>query len=237
MNTIVLMLTLISSLALLTQHDAGAQNATAFCDYNSCYKQGISDGQNSNSSAIQQCSTPSSVNLYNATDVAVYCYGFRTGQMQALEAQNTSTSNQQSTAFNGIDFGNFNDLANIPVIGGMIAQHSVHTGILHNEQGVFAPWSVICNQSQQFLLQPCSNLVNPDGSLTSQGDTTVGCIRNGLAATLFAQKQLGLSTDLIKSALGAAAGLTGCGNIVDLNQIQNAPYFQQILTALEQMVP
>ena len=27
--------------------------------------------------------------------------GFRTGQMQALEAQNTSTSNQQSTAFNG----------------------------------------------------------------------------------------------------------------------------------------
>jgi hypothetical protein len=58
------------------------------------------------------------------------------------------------------DFGDFSDLANIPLVGGIVASHSVATHILHNEQGVFIPWSVICAQGSQYLLKPCSSLVN-----------------------------------------------------------------------------
>ena len=99
---------------------------------------------------------------------------------QQATQQNVSTTNPQASAWK--DFGDFSDLANIPLVGGMIASHSITTGILHNEQGVFIPWSVICAHGSQYLLKPCSSLVNPDGSLTSQGDTAVGCIRNGFAA-------------------------------------------------------
>jgi hypothetical protein len=76
------------------------------------------------------------------------------------------------------------------------------------------------------LLKPCSSLVNPDGSLTSQGDTAVGCIRNGFVAAVAATK---LPFDTIKNALKGFAGLTGCGGIVDMDQIQNSTELQYLL--------
>jgi hypothetical protein len=63
---------------------------------------------------------------------------------QEATRQNVSTTSPQTSAWK--DFGDFSDLANIPLVGGMIASHSVATHILHNEQGVFIPWSVICAQ-------------------------------------------------------------------------------------------
>jgi hypothetical protein len=140
---------------------------------------------------------------------------------------------QHNTAqpFIGKDFGDFSDLSNIPLVGGMIASHSIATGVLHNEQGVFIPWNLICQKGSQYLLESCATLVNPDGSLTAHGDTAVGCIRNGFAAAILGTK-LGLSFDQIKSALNFAAGATGCGGIVDLNQIQNSPDFQSLLAAV-----
>jgi hypothetical protein len=120
------------------------------------------------------------------------------------------------------------DLANIPLVGGMIASHSITTNILHNEQGVFIPWSIICAQGSQYLLKPCSSLVNPDGSLTSQGDTAVGCIRNGFAAAALATK-FNIPFDTIKNGLKTFAGLTGCGGIVDTDQIQNSTELQYLL--------
>lgn len=128
-------------------------------------------------------------------------------------------------------FGDFSDLRNIPIVGGLIASHSIATGVLHNEQGVFIPWNVICQKGSQYLLESCATLLNPDGSLTAQGDTAVGCIRNGFAAAILGTK-LGLSFDQIKSALGFAAGASGCGGIVDLNQIQNSPDFQSLIAAV-----
>jgi hypothetical protein len=140
--------------------------------------------------------------------------------------QNVSTPNQQTTAWR--DFGNFSDLANIPILGGIIASHSVNTNIFHNEQGVFIPWSVICAHGSQYLLKPCSSLVNPDGSLTSQGDTAVGCIRNGFAAAALASK-ISLPFNLTKAILSGGTGLTGCGGIVDMSQIQNSDMLQYLL--------
>lgn len=149
---------------LLRQQVLG--QSTGYCNYDSCYNQGYNNGLNS-SSTVQSCSTPSTVNMYNSTDIASYCYGFRTGQLEALNiVQNISKlsqqPSQQSTAFTGTDFGDFSDLSNIPIIGGYLASQSIVTQVLHNEQGVFLPWSFICSHGQQFLLQPCSSFVNPD---------------------------------------------------------------------------
>jgi hypothetical protein len=56
------------------------------------------------------------------------------------------------------------------------------------------------SQPPQYLLESCATLLNPDDSLTSKGDTGIGCIRNGFAAAILGTK-LGLSFDAIKSAL------------------------------------
>src|SRR5437016_1096770 len=56
--------------------------------------------------------------------------------------QNVSTPSQQTSTFGGRDFGDFSDLRNIPIVGGIIASHSIATGVLHNEQGVFIPWKL-----------------------------------------------------------------------------------------------
>ena len=134
----------------------------------------------------------------------------------------------QSQSFVGTDFGDFSNLAKIPIIGGLIASQSMKTGILHNEQGVFISWSTICNKGQAFILQSCNTLIDSNGNLTPQGDTAVGCIRNGLAAAIYAQKH-GISLDLAKSVLNFAASLTGCSGIVNLDTIQNEPQFQNLL--------
>jgi hypothetical protein len=54
-----------------------------------------------------------------------------------------------------------------------------HTGIFHNENGVFIPWTTLCRAGQSYLNHSCGSLISPDGSLTTIGDTAVGCITNG----------------------------------------------------------
>lgn len=177
---------------------------------------------NDNSSIVQQNST--NIGALNQSSPS---------QQQPEQPQEQNASNQQAPQQNVSttawkDFGDFSDLANIPLVGGIIASHSVATHILHNEQGVFIPWSVICAQGSQYLLKSCSSLVNPDGSLTSQGDTAVGCIRNGFVAAAAATK-FNVPFDTIKNALKGFEGLTGCGGIVDMDQIQNSTELHYLL--------
>ena len=63
-----------------------------------------------------------------------------------------------------------------------------HTGVFHNENGVFIPWTTLCNSAQTYLLESCDSLINPDGTLTTTGDTAVGCITNGAIITAIAVK-------------------------------------------------
>jgi hypothetical protein len=79
-------------------------------------------------------------------------------------------------------------------------------------------------------LKPCSYFVNPDGSLTAEGDKAVGCIRNGFAAAVVAT-EISLPFNLTKAILSGGAGLTGCGGIVDMSQIQNSDMLQYLLHA------
>jgi len=110
-----------------------------------------------------------------------------------------------------------------------------HSGVWHNERGVFVPWSVLCNQGQGYLVQSCSDLIDSSGALTQAGDRAVGCITNGAIITI-AANTFHLPLDLVKSALGAIAPMTGCDGIVNLNTIQTGPQVQSLLTTLSNAV-
>jgi hypothetical protein len=154
-----------------------------------------------------------------------------TATTQLAAAQNSNSNNQQ---FVGTDFGNLSDLSNVPLIGGFIASKSVSTGILHNEYGIFIPWSKICAAGQQYLQKDCSQLIDPStGDLTSDGDKAVSCIRNGALIAALAEKH-GMSAS---SVLGLAAPIFGCGGVANLNQMQSSPYIQSILNLVEPRLP
>jgi len=102
-----------------------------------------------------------------------------------------------------------------------------HTGVFHNENGVFIPWKTLCSASQSYLLKSCGSLINTDGTLTSAGDTAVGCITNGAIITVFAT-QFNMPLDTIKNILGIT-GPTGCSGIVNMDQIQTSPDLQRLV--------
>ena len=106
-----------------------------------------------------------------------------------------------------------------------------HSGVWHNERGVFVPWSALCNQGNAYLIPSCSDLIDSNGTLTQAGDRAVGCITNGAIITLGANLYH-ISPDIVKSALGVLAPMTGCDGIVNLNTIQTGPQMQSLLTAL-----
>jgi hypothetical protein len=123
---------------------------------------------------------------------------------------------QQQTTTTTSPGGGWRDLGHLGIV-------NRDTGILRNEQGVFIRWSKICNAGQQFLLQSCSELVDPSGSLTPAGDKATDCINNGLAAGVLAVN-IGISPDVAKNILGTLASLTGCGGIVDMKSFQLRRY-------------
>jgi hypothetical protein len=168
-----------------------------------CYNLGYSAGHDTYPQPYYACVVSSRMNV---SQVDSYCYGYTEGQLELVLKDNNSTQPQpQPQSFNGQDFGDLRSIA-----AGLV---NIHTGVLHDEQGGFIPWSVICEKGQQYLVQPCSEIVNSDGSLTQTGDTAVGCIRNGLAAAIAATK-VNLPFGLTKGLLNFIAPLSGCGNIV-----------------------
>ena len=78
-----------------------------------------------------------------------------------------------------------------------------------------------------FAVIMCS-LINAEGSLTSAGDTAVGCIKNGAIATVIAS-HFNIPLGTIKSLLSGLAGLTGCSGIVNMDQIQTSPDLQRLV--------
>jgi hypothetical protein len=95
--------------------------------------------------------------------------------------------------------------------------------------GILLSWSTICNTGSNMgvLLQSCSDLVNPDGTLTAAGVTAKACIANGVGLAL-GGLGLGLPYDTVISGLNALAGMTGCGGIVDMSKIPTQDQFNQI---------
>jgi hypothetical protein len=186
-----------------------------------------------------------------------YCQGYNAGY-QAVQVQtqqipsspsNSSdnngsspenASNQTSNSTN-ISMSNATSETPNQLVGGTQLQEyavvfpslvNMHFGVYHNENGVFIPWKTLCSRTQQYLVESCDSLINPDGSLTSQGDRAVGCIWNG-AMIAGAANMLHLPVATITGILGGLAQPTGCGGIVNMNQIQSSPLVQNF----QQFVP
>lgn len=116
---------------------------------------------------------------------------------------------------------------NIPVISHIIGNKS--TGVYHNENGIFIPWTTLCSAGQSYLNETCDSMINSDGSLTAAGDKAFSCIQTGIAIAAGAHNYLGLSPSVIGSLLRLGASMTGCNGIVDIKKVQNAPLINTLL--------
>jgi hypothetical protein len=79
-------------------------------------------------------------------------------------------------------------------------------------------WNDICNKISFALISPCSDLVNPDNTLTEQGEHVKGCIQNG-ALLAGAALLLGLPPTTILSTLPMLAQLGGCGDVINFGSV------------------
>jgi hypothetical protein len=93
-------------------------------------------------------------------------------------------------------------------------------------------WNTLCNDVSQMniLLQPCSDLTNSNGTLTSAGETTMLCISNGLSLGLDALHH-GMSLSKVIFGLGLLAQPTGCGEFINMNSIETTSQFQFLIQA------
>jgi hypothetical protein len=62
-------------------------------------------------------------------------------------------------------------------------------------------WVKMCNDLQTALVSSCEVLVNPDNTLTFEGERAVGCIRNGIALAGGGSILLSLPLPLVITAL------------------------------------
>lgn len=167
--------------------------STSSDDYQTGYQSGTREAQNFNNNKTQG-TNPLTVSqdehlLNRACDGGKqYCLGLIDGFVAGVN-QSPSAPAYASTGITGAS--PFQDLgANIPVISNLVGNKQ--TGFYHNENGVFIPWGYsqggggysLCGYSQSYLLESCSSLTNPDGSLTSEGDKAFRCIQTGFALPL-----------------------------------------------------
>jgi len=84
-------------------------------------------------------------------------------------------------------------------------------------------WKGICNQIQPLLVESCSQLVNPDGSLTvPDGEKAHTCISNGIALGLGGLILSGGSVTnlpLIIGGLKILSTQTGCDGVVNWDNL------------------
>jgi hypothetical protein len=94
-------------------------------------------------------------------------------------------------------------------------------------------WNMLCNNISQMniLLQSCNDLVSQNGTLTSAGETAMGCIKNGLLLGLEALHH-GVPLSRAIFGLGVLAHSNGCGGIVNMNAIESANQFQFLTRAM-----
>jgi hypothetical protein len=70
-------------------------------------------------------------------------------------------------------------------------------------------WRDICTKLQSALYQPYSSYVNPDNTLTYDGEVALKCIKTGGVLGVGAAA-LGVPTGIITRGLNILAGSTGC---------------------------
>jgi len=115
--------------------------------------------------------------------------------------------------------------------------HLVPEAFGQNNTNMTAPsgidWNMLCNNISQMniLLQSCNDLVSQNGTLTSAGETAMGCIKNGLSLGLEALHH-GVPLSRAIFGLGVLAHSIGCGGIVNMNAIESPNQFQFLTRAM-----
>lgn len=92
-------------------------------------------------------------------------------------------------------------------------------------------WLALCAQVQFALYKQCNVLVNADGTLTSEGERAINCIKDGTVLFEAGTDILHLPCDQILGMLTLLDILTECGNVVKfshltpalLNDLRNLP--------------
>jgi hypothetical protein len=94
-------------------------------------------------------------------------------------------------------------------------------------------WRILCNNISQMniLYQSCDNLVSQNGTLTTAGETAMGCIKNGLSLGLEALHH-GVSLASVVFGLNLLTQPTGCGGEINMNAIESANQFQFLTRAM-----
>jgi hypothetical protein len=78
----------------------------------------------------------------------------------------------------------------------------------------------ICITLQPALYSSCDTLVNPDGTLSAEGQCALGCIRNG-AMLAGGAGLLGVPVSIIGKGLSLLSAPTGAGGMVKMDEINN----------------
>jgi hypothetical protein len=99
-------------------------------------------------------------------------------------------------------------------------------------QGGGMDWIKTCNDLQTALVSSCEVLVNPDNTLTTEGERAVGCIRNGIALAGVGSLLLSLPLPLVITALQILEEPTGCGGIVEWGLIGDVGDLKGIINRL-----
>ena len=94
-------------------------------------------------------------------------------------------------------------------------------------------WRILCNNISQMniLYQSCDNLVSQNGTLTSAGETAMGCVKNGLSLGLEALHH-GVPLSSVIFGLNLLTQPTGCGGEINMNAIESANQFQFLTRAM-----
>ncbi len=79
-------------------------------------------------------------------------------------------------------------------------------------------WITVCNTLEAALVSSCNILVNPDNTLTAEGERAVGCIRNGIVLAGGGTLLASLPLPLVIGALKILEEPAGCGGIVEWEQ-------------------
>ncbi|MGB7954248.1 MAG: hypothetical protein WCF23_09725 [Candidatus Nitrosopolaris sp.] len=94
-------------------------------------------------------------------------------------------------------------------------------------------WSILCNNISQMniLFQSCDNLVSQNGTLTSAGQTAMGCIKSALSLGLEALHH-GVPLSNVIFGLNLLTQPSGCGGQVNMNAIESANQFQFLIRVM-----
>ena len=96
--------------------------------------------------------------------------------------------------------------------------------VMPNTSAKSEDWSIACLAVERWLIDTCSAHLNPDGSLTQEGNRAKDCIIGGalLSGASLALSGGDLPTGIIIDGLALLAPTNGCEDVVDFIKLKQS---------------